>query len=109
MTQGLGTNLSPLHVVLLQELERFNWLVECMKSTLSQLQQALSGEIGLSSDLEDLSTSLFVGAVPTLWLKRSPATQMGLSNWINHFIKRYEQYAAWTKEEPKVSRCTHRP
>ncbi|PRP82215.1 dynein-1-alpha heavy chain, flagellar inner arm I1 complex, partial [Planoprotostelium fungivorum] len=102
ISKMLGTNLSPTHVVLLQELERFNILIDCMRSTLQQLQQALSGEIGLSSDLEEFSTSLFVGAVPTMWLKRAPSTQMGLSNWIVHFMKRFEQYSNWIKEEPKV-------
>jgi dynein heavy chain len=46
--------LQPTTIVLLQELERFNLLVGAMSHTLVDLQRALKGEIGMSSDLDDL-------------------------------------------------------
>ncbi len=39
---------TPSQVVLLQELERFNVLLEVMTNTLSDLQKALLGVIGMS-------------------------------------------------------------
>jgi len=43
---------SPTQIVLLQELEMFNALLTRMKKTLSDLQKALDGVIGMSADLE---------------------------------------------------------
>ena len=53
--------LSPCNIVLVQELERWNILVTKMSNSLIDLQRALAGEIGMSSDLEHLSNSLFNG------------------------------------------------
>lgn len=47
--------ISPTQVVLLQELERFNQLLAGMLSSLSTLKKALIGEIGMSSDLEEMA------------------------------------------------------
>jgi dynein heavy chain, axonemal len=46
---------TPTQVVLLQELERFNALLVNMKQSLATLQRALLGEIGMSSDLEEMA------------------------------------------------------
>ena len=96
------TEKSPTQIVLFQELERFNALVEVMRTSLHQLGQALLGEIALSNDLEDLYKSLLVGTIPTTWRKLAPDTQMRLSNWVLHFTRRYQQYSQWVNEEPKV-------
>lgn len=49
---------TPTQVVLLQEIERFNILVIEISSSLRNLKKAYSGEIGMSAELDDLSTSL---------------------------------------------------
>lgn len=54
---------SPTQIVLLQELDRWNLLVNAMASSLKDLQKALKGEIGMSQELDDLSYSLFNGMV----------------------------------------------
>jgi len=63
---------SPTQVVLLQELDRFNILLDTMTRTLSDLQKALSGVIGMGEALEALSNSLFNGFVPTSWMAKAP-------------------------------------
>ena len=40
-----------------------------MLDTLKNLQKALTGEIGMSTDLDHLATSLFNGALPAAWAK----------------------------------------
>jgi dynein heavy chain, axonemal len=74
--------MTPTTVVLLQELERWNKLVECMKQSLLLLQKALVGEIGMSTELEELAQSLFVGGIPSVWRKLAPDTQKSLANWL---------------------------
>ena len=94
---------SPTQVVLLQELARFNLLVDKMRSTLKSLQKALAGEIGMSGDLDALATSLFNGQLPMAWVKMTAATEKKLGSWILWFERRFAQYARWVEEgEPAV-------
>ncbi len=94
---------SPAQVVLLQELERFNRLLNMMHSSLFDLKRALLGEIGMSSELDELANSLFNGFLPPMWARLAPQTLKNLVNWMDHFQRRYEQYKNWIEiEEPKA-------
>jgi len=94
---------SPTQVVLLQEIERFDILVLEMSSSLSSLKRAYSGEIGMSAELDDLSTSLYNGFIPDNWRRKTSQTLKCLSSWMLHFTRRYEQYKFWINtEEPMV-------
>lgn len=94
---------TPAQVVLLQELERWEKVISVMTSSLKDLQRALSGEIGFSTQLEDLSTALYNGKLPPMWMKLNPATEKGLGAWMTWFQKRYRQYKDWVDYgEPAV-------
>ncbi|KAK2902109.1 hypothetical protein Q8A73_011855 [Channa argus] len=98
-----GMHVSPTSVVLLQELERFNKLVVCMQHSLAELQRALAGEVGMSSELDEVARALFNGHIPAIWKRLAPDTLKSLGNWMIHFKRRYEQYCCWVdKGEPKV-------
>ncbi|XP_061762564.1 dynein axonemal heavy chain 10-like [Nerophis ophidion] len=98
-----GTEVSPTSVVLLQELERFNTLVARMKRSLAELQRALAGEVGMSSELDEVARALFNGQIPAIWKKLAPDTLKSLGNWMIHFKRRFEQYRFWVDDtEPKV-------
>uniref|UniRef100_A0A669FBB8 Dynein axonemal heavy chain 10 n=1 Tax=Oreochromis niloticus TaxID=8128 RepID=A0A669FBB8_ORENI len=98
-----GMDISPTSVVLLQELERFNKLVVRMQLSLAELQRALAGEVGMSSELDEVARSLFNGHIPVIWKKLAPDTLKSLGNWMSHFKRRYKQYNCWVNEgEPKV-------
>ncbi|OAF67720.1 1-alpha DHC [Intoshia linei] len=98
-----GINISPTMVVLFQELERFNKLLNKMITSLSLLQKALIGEVGMSAELDDVANSLFNGQIPTIWKKLAPATLKNLGSWITHFLKRFDQYNYWvTENEPAI-------
>ncbi|KAJ2996626.1 Dynein heavy chain 10, axonemal [Globomyces sp. JEL0801] len=100
--KSIGTP-SPTQVVLLQELERWNMLVERMLSSLKDLRKALKGEIGMSAKLDDLANALFNGALPSSWRSLAPQTEKGLGGWMLHFERRYQQYSNWIKNgEPLV-------
>ena len=95
--------IAPTFVVLLQEIERWNKLVSFMSTTLKDLQRALVGEIGFSSQLEAISDSLYNGQLPDAWKRLTPATEKKLGSWVTWFLKRYDQYKDWIeKGEPKV-------
>ncbi|KAI8825885.1 dynein heavy chain and region D6 of dynein motor-domain-containing protein [Fimicolochytrium jonesii] len=94
---------SPTQVVLLQELERWNTLVERMTSSLKDLARALKGEIGMSAKLDELANSLFNGLLPGMWRSLAPQTEKGLGGWMGHFERRHQQYSDWIKNgEPVV-------
>lgn len=73
-----GLEISPTTVVLLQELERFNNLMDRMRKSLVQLRRALAGEVGMSSELDDVSRSMYNGQLPKIWRRLSPETLKNL-------------------------------
>merc|ERR1711991_1254583 len=87
--------ITPCQVVLLQELERWNNLVKRMAGTLSDLQKALVGEIGMSEELDTLGDSLFNGFLPQMWKRFTPDTQKPLGSWMAHYLRRFDQYDKW--------------
>merc|ERR1719422_769190 len=93
--KNLGTEISPTTVVLLQELERFNNLINRMGRSLATLKRALIGEVGMSNELDDVARSLFNGQIPSIWRKLAPDTLKNLSNWMAHFRQRHKQYSDW--------------
>jgi len=100
--KGFGTP-TPTKIVLIQELERWNILVEAMSSSLHDLRGALKGEIGMSQKLDEIANSLYDGVLPDMWRNLAPQTEKKLGSWMNHFKKRYNQYAEWVREgEPIV-------
>jgi dynein heavy chain len=94
---------TPLEVVLIQEIERYEALIRRMVGNIKDLKRALKGEIGMSQSLDDLGTSLFNGALPSAWAMLAPATQKPLGSWVEHFLRRHKQYADWAaKGDPAV-------
>lgn len=51
----------------------------------------------MSSDLDELSLSLFNGFLPAKWAKLAPQTEKKLGSWMNHFGGRIDQYNSWVK------------
>lgn len=77
-------SLTPTGVVLLQELDRYNALVEMMSQTLVLLRKAIAGEIGMDITLDNIASSLFNGQLPMAWRKLAPATCKQLGGWMDH-------------------------
>lgn len=74
--------------------------------------QALAGEVGMSSELDDVARSLFVGQIPNIWRKLAPDTLKSLGNWMLYFLRRFSQYTSWVSERqgPSAgSRCSRDP
>ncbi len=94
--------LTPSQVVLYQELERFKKLSDVITASLIDLKRALSGKIGMSASLDELSVSLYNGFLPAQWRRLAPMTLKKLGSWINHYLRRKAQYRAWLIKEPAV-------
>ena len=68
-----------------------------IRNSLKELKRALAGEVGMSSELDDIASALFNGAIPPSWRRICPQTEKGLGSWMLHFNRRQAQYAAWVK------------
>jgi dynein heavy chain len=66
-----------------------------MVSTLLDLKRAIKGEIGMSQALDELGQNLFNGFLPTAWIKLAPQTEKPLGSWMEHYMRRFDQYKDW--------------
>lgn len=82
--KALQMNLTPTGVVLLQEIDRYNALVEVIERSLVLLRKAIAGEIGMDQMLDSIATALFNGQLPAEWRKLAPATCKLLGPWMEH-------------------------
>lgn len=53
--------------------------------SLNNLKRALKGEIGMSSELDELASCLFKGFLPPMWASLAPQTEKKLGAWMEHF------------------------
>jgi len=98
---------SPIFVVLVQELERWEMLNIRISKSLSQLKKALLGEIAMSNELDAFGNSLFNGQLPANWRKLTPQTDKMLGSWIDFHQKR-QVWPRCHRYAPRTSRI-HTP
>ena len=89
---------TPYVIVAFQECERMNNLMKEMKRSLRELDLGLKGELTISSDMEDLSNSLFFDQVPPAWTKLAYASMHGLSAWYADLLLRIKELENWTSD-----------
>ncbi|KAL5105240.1 Dynein heavy chain 10 axonemal [Taenia crassiceps] len=97
--------ISPTLVVLIQELDCFNLILREMRSSLRELQRAIAGEVGMSTELDDVAACLGRGSIPASWRRLVPATEKSLADWLQQLLQRHEQYKNWSnggRSEPPV-------
>eukprot|EP01084_Bolivina_argentea_P202154 345460_1 len=97
------SNDSPLTVVMLQEIERYNLLLLTVQNSLINLQKGMRGLISISSELDLIANCVFNNKVPNLWKLISYPSLKSLPNWTNDLIKRCNQLSEWSiKGQPKI-------
>ena len=92
-----------MNTVLIQEVIRYQRLLEIMKTTLADVQKALLGKVVMSEELEGMSSSLFNNQVPKLWTDRGFLSMKPLSSWFSELLERIEFLTGWINEgTPKI-------
>jgi len=84
-----------MNTVLVQEIIRYNRLLEIMPSSLSNLKKAVKGEIVMSEELELMAKSLTENQVPELWKARSFLSLKPLASWIEDLNQRVTFLSDW--------------
>ncbi|XP_029311197.1 LOW QUALITY PROTEIN: dynein heavy chain 2, axonemal [Cottoperca gobio] len=89
-------NPSPLNVVLLQEIQRYNSLLDTIISSLAELEKGIKGLVVMSSSLEETFHYIYDARVPPLWEKAYPSLKP-LAAWTRDLCQRVNQFAHWAE------------
>uniref|UniRef100_A0A8C1Q525 Dynein, axonemal, heavy chain 2 n=1 Tax=Cyprinus carpio TaxID=7962 RepID=A0A8C1Q525_CYPCA len=92
----LKDDLSPLNVVLLQEIQRYNALLHTIRSVCESLEKGIKGLVVMSSSLEEIFHNIHDARVPPLWEKVYPSLKP-LASWTRDLCQRVEQFARWAE------------
>ena len=95
--------LPSLTTVLVQEMEKFNRLLNVIRKSLDDLVQAIGGFIVMSSELDAMYLSLTNGVVPANWAKVAYPSLKPLTSWFEDLIKRVEFLDDWLKNGNPVA------
>ena len=88
---------SALHVVLFQEVERYNTLLVNVRRSCTELQMGIKGLVVMSADLDQIFDALYNAKVPPAWLKTFPSLK-ALGPWTRDLLQRIEQLSKWIEE-----------
>ncbi|VDM31109.1 unnamed protein product [Hydatigera taeniaeformis] len=94
---------SPLKIVLLQEIQRYNDLLDLIRSQLIDLERGIQGLVVMSSELEDIFAAIFENRVPFQW-QYAYNSLRPLSSWVRDLAERIKVFWQWsqTARAPKA-------
>nr|XP_031542333.1 dynein heavy chain 1, axonemal isoform X7 [Vicugna pacos] len=84
-----------MNTVLVQEVIRYNRLLQVITQTLRDLLKALKGLVVMSSQLELMAVSLYNNTVPELWNAKAYPSLKPLSSWVMDLLQRVDFLQTW--------------
>ena len=96
-----GAERSPLTVVLLQELARYNALLSTIQQSMGDLVKGVRGLLLITPELEAMFDALYHSAVPAAWHHYPSLKPLG--SWARDLSLRVAQLRRWHEDDmPKV-------
>jgi len=94
---GLG---EPLNIFLFQEIQRFQAVLSRVRAMLVSMQQAIRGEVVMTSELLQAMTDIFDARVPRSWLYTPGGDEFSwliptLGMWFTSLLERDDQLRTW--------------
>ena len=84
-----------MNTVLIQEVIRFNNLLNAIQSSLRDLLKALKGLVVMSEALERMAGSMFLNQVPAQWTAKAYPSLKPLASWVTDLLARVDFIHKW--------------
>ncbi|VTJ73574.1 Hypothetical predicted protein [Marmota monax] len=84
-----------MNTVLVQEVIRYNRLLQVITQTLQDLLKALKGLVVMSSQLELMAASLYNNSVPEFWNAKAYPSLKPLASWVMDLLQRLDFLKSW--------------
>jgi dynein heavy chain, axonemal len=81
---------------------RYNKLLSVVATSLQDMEKALTGEITMSSEFDEMLYCLHNNQIPKIWKRASYPNIMRLGDWLKDFSKRMSFFKKWTEEEGNI-------
>ncbi|RNF10243.1 dynein heavy chain 7, axonemal isoform X1 [Trypanosoma conorhini] len=89
-----------MNTVLLQEAIRYRRLLLVVRQTLADLQDAISGKVVMSAELEEVFNAMYDGKVPDVWKRQSYPSLKPFGSYVSDLIERLGFLQKWCDEGP---------
>jgi dynein heavy chain len=92
----------PLNVFLFQEIQRIQNILALVRKTLTDIVDAIDGQVVLTPVILEAIDSIYDAKVPQFWITDATGVEISwqllfLGSWFSSFTERYAQLNNWLK------------